>query len=793
MDSKLKEKRWTKELEDPVYKEWKKKEVYKFDRDSEKPVYSIDTPPPYLNTPIHIGHATTYSLMDMFARYKRMKGFNVLFPLGLDNNGLPIEMATEKKFRISFKDVPREEFLKKCKQTLDEAGEASVNSFLRLGIGFNSWKRGTGLGEVYETDSPDYRSLTQDTFIYLWNNGLIYEEERINNYCPGCGTTIADAEIEYADLASHFNEIEFKIKETGEPIVIGTTRPELIASCGAVIFRPDDERYQKLEGKTVVTPIYDKEVKIFSHPAASIEKGTGLVMMCSAGDTADIRFFREMNLKPVISINLDGLMNKNAGFLEGLKVKDARKKIIEKLREDGMLKSQKETVHRTPTCERSGDAVEFIAMEEFYLKQVEFKDQLIKIAKEANFYSDSSRQILLDWIDSVSMDWPISRRRYYATEIPLWFCDKCGRAAVPEMGKYHQPWREEAPLSKCECGGDKFRGETRVFDTWFDSSNSPLHVLKFRRDEEFFEKNDVCTLRPQGKDIVRTWLYYTLLKAYLVTGKAIFNDIWINHYVVDEHGKKMSKRKGNVVDPQEILNKFGAEPFRLWAAVEGNITSGDFRCSEERIEGAGKTITKLWNVARFISMFPEPEGDVELTETDKWILSEADSLVKTANESYEKYDFHKASALAKHFIWEPFASHYLELVKNRAYNKQGDFSKAQQNGAVKTLYDCLYSVLKVLAPVIPMATYKIYKDLSGEDIHFESFPETSGTETIIGTELLLEFNSAVWKAKKDKGLSLKAEIEKAVIPEQLKDLEADLKSAHNIKEVSHSDRIEIFI
>jgi len=327
-EAKLKEKRWTKEIEKEIYSEWKKKNSYKFNKNTKKKVYSIDTPPPYVNRPVHIGQVTTYVLMDCFARYKRMKGFEVLFPLGLDNNGLPIEMEAERKFKISPGKVSREEYLKKCKEMLDKSGLESLESFLRSGISFNSWKIGKELGEIYETDSPDYRSLTQDTFIDLWNKGLIYEAARINNYCPGCRTTLADAEVDYEDIPSNFNDVTFKIKETGEEIIIGTTRPELIATCGAVIFNPDDDRYQKLDGKTVITPIYNKEVPIMSHPLAQLEKGTGLVMMCSIGDLSDIRFFREQNITPIIAIGQDGRMNEHAGLLKGLKVKEAREKII---------------------------------------------------------------------------------------------------------------------------------------------------------------------------------------------------------------------------------------------------------------------------------------------------------------------------------------------------------------------------------------------------------------------------------------------------------------------------------
>ncbi|MDP6613289.1 MAG: class I tRNA ligase family protein, partial [Candidatus Hydrothermarchaeota archaeon] len=342
---KLGEKRWSKNLEKEIYISWKEKEVYRFNEDADKPVYSIDTPPPYVNTPVHIGQATTYVLMDMFARYRRMMGYNVLFPLGLDRNGLPIEMAVERKFNIKLKDVPREDFIEKCNTVLEESSLASTESFLHLGIGFNSWKLGNGLGDVYQTDSPDYRALTQETFIDMWQKGLIYEAARINNYCPGCGTTIADAEIEYVELSTTFNDIVFKVKETGEEIIIGTTRPELVCTCGMIIFNPADERYQHLEGMTALSPIYSKKIPIASHPMAEMEKGTGLVMMCSAGDTSDIRFFREMSLKPVIAINKEGRMTAKAGFLDGLAVAEARERMIEELRERGLLVSQKKVMH----------------------------------------------------------------------------------------------------------------------------------------------------------------------------------------------------------------------------------------------------------------------------------------------------------------------------------------------------------------------------------------------------------------------------------------------------------------
>lgn len=795
MKPKLSGKRWQKEFEKPIYQEWKQKGRYKFNPKSRRPVFSIDTPPPYVNTPVHVGQATTYVLMDMFARFRRMTGFEVLFPLGLDRNGLPIEMAAEKRFGVRLTDIPRAKALEHCERVLQEASLASTETFLRLGIGFNSWELGNGIGDVYYTDSPEYRSLTQETFIDLWNKGLVYQAERTTNYCPGCQTTIADAEVEYMERSTHFNDIVFRVKETGEKIIISTTRPELICTIGMVIYNPKDKRYKHLKGKTAIAPIFNKEVKIMPHPSAEMEKGTGIMMMCSFGDLTDIRFFREMKLKPVIAIDPDGRMNRHAGFLKGFPIEEARKRMVEELEKKKLLVKSAKVMHKTPVCERSKDPIEFIAMPELYVKQLPSKKKMKEFARKINFFDPKSRQIFLDWINSVSIDWPVSRRRFYATEIPLWYCKKCREPVLPEKGRYCRPWKEPCPVRICpKCGGREFEGETRVFDTWFDSSISPLYILKYTREPRgFFEKHSPCTLRPQGKEIVRTWLYYTVLKDYLLTGKCIFRDAWINYHVLDEKGRKMSKSKGNVIDPQDIIETFGAEPFRLWTASEGNLTRIDFRCSSERIDGAGKFLTKLWNVARFISMFPEARKRPKtLCELDSWILSETDSLIRYARKRYESYDFHGPAKRIKNFIWEAFASHYMELVKNRAYNQKKVFSKEEQNSALYTLHYVLDSLLKLLAPITPFITYRIYQDLRKKDIHFEEFPKPGKAQKIpFKTQDLLKLNSKIWKAKKDKGLSLRDPIKSATIPERFRGISKDLKETHGIGELKYGKKTTI--
>lgn len=792
----LKENTWTLEQEKAITDEWHKREPYKLDRKGKaaKKIYSIDTPPPYVNAPIHMGHAVVYIYMDFFARYKRMQGFNVLFPLGLDRNGLPIELAAEKKFGVRAEQVGREKFLELCKKILEEASNESTKTFGRLGISFSSYKFGEKIGEAYETDSESYRRLTQETFLDLWQKGLVYEASKVVNYCPGCRTTIADAEVSYEERETEIHHIKFKV-EQDKNIVIATTRPELLGACASILYNPSDARYKGLGGKHAITPLYEKEVPIRAHPIAKPDFGSGILMMCSFGDLTDIRFFRDEGLKPHILIGVDGKMNKNAGFLEGMPIKAARKEIVSKLREKGLLVKTEKLLQRAPVCERSKDPIEFIALEEYYLKQLEFREKMLGVARKIKFYDESSRQILLDWINGLSEDWPLSRRRYYATPIPIWRCKKCGNKVLGKKGKYWQPWKE-APEKKCGCGGT-LEGETRVFDTWFDSSISELYILGYGRDPEFFRKAFPCTLRPQGKEIVRTWLYYTLLRAWQLEEKPAFEDVWIHFHILDAQGRKMAKSMGNVIDPKKIIEKFGSEALRFWAAIEGNIAKQDLRCSEERIAAELKTLNKLWNIAKFVSSFSSPKGvgKHKLLELDNWMINHINGLAEFADKSYARYNFFEPAVKIRHFLWEIFASHYLELVKGRAYNTEGKFSKEEQAGAIFTLHYCLEKMLLLLAPIVPAITSKIYSEMNGKEIHKEKFPtarEKSGKGIKSRLPELMELNSAIWKEKRSRGLSLKAEIKELTLPhriayEQLKPILPDFKEAHHIKQIKFKD------
>jgi valyl-tRNA synthetase len=784
-------KSWTPEVETKITSEWKDKELFLISEKSSKKIYSIDTPPPYVNSPIHIAQATTYCYMDFFARYKRMKGFAVLFPLGLDRNGLPIEMATEKKFDVSPFKIGRDKFIEYCEKLINEGSTGTTESFEKLGISFTSYKEGKHIGAVYKTDSPEYRALTQATFIELYKKSLVYEDARINNWDPKLQTTIADSEIEYKDIPSTFNYVKWKVKETGEEIIIATTRPELICTCGMVIFNPEDKRYRHLEGKHATSPIFNKLIQIKSHPLADPNKGSGIVMMCSAGDLSDIQFFREQKLKPIIAINQNGTMNAHAGVLEGLPVKKAREKIIELLKEKKLIAKQENISHRTPISERSKAEIEFIEMPEFYIKQLEFKKDIKSITKKIKFYPKESVKILNDWIDSISIDWPISRRRFYATPIPLWHCEDENLIALPPAGEYYIPWKQSPPkesevykngkkIGKInDFKNKKWMGEERVFDTWMDSSISELYILKYGSNKEFFKKAYPASLRPQGKEIVRTWLYYTLLRGFLETGKPCFEDVWIHQHLTDEKGKKMAKSEGNVIDPKEIIKQYGAESMRIWAATEGDLSKQDLKVSKERIQGETKTINKILNISRFILQFQKPKLK-KLTKLDQLFIDYIEDLTKKSDISYSDYDFFHPATELRNFIWEIFASHYIELVKNRAYNQENTFSKEESDSAKYTLHFLLERFLILMYPIIPQVTTIIGKEKNLDLLKIE-FPKAKlGQSNLKLIEKITDFNSSIWKAKKEKGISLREPIEGIKIPKELKDFEKDLKACHKI-------------
>lgn len=770
MEPKIQEKSWNPELELKILKQWEESNLYSFVPKDEN--FTIDTPPPYPSgRPWHIGAAAHYAQIDMIARTARMNGKNVYFPIGIDRNGLPVELYTEKKHNIRMRETERGKFLDLCKEALDDLEAEMIQIMRNLGLSAD-------LTNHYRTDSEEYRAVTQATFIDLWNKGVIYLANRPNNYDWVSGTTIADAEIIYEDIPTKLVYMKFQIKDSERTITIASTRPELLCACKTIIVNEEDERYTNYVGKKIIVPISNQEVEIKIHHSAQKEFGSGAVMVCSYGDHNDVTLFRELKLEEVIAIGLDGRMTEVAGEYANLRPRQARVKIIEDLKQKGFLEKIEDIVHRTPVSERSKNPIEIIPMEEYYLKQLDSIEKMKKLGSEIEFHPSMHKQILMNWLDSINIDWPISRRRFYGTEIPIWYCKNCSEPHVPQPGKYYKPWKEKSPIKQCKrCSSTDFVGEERTFDTWMDSSISPLFVSKYSKSDDFFKKTYPATIRPQAKDIVRTWLYYTLLRCEQLTGKKPWSEAWIMGYGLDEKGMKMSKSKGNAIDPLPVIQKMGADTFRFWSASE--INHGyDFRCNEQKIESTKKFLSKLWNVSRFLSSFSVIDSATPAA-ADKWILSELNKLIDECEKGYKEYNFFVPAIALREFTWNIFAAHYIEMVKARAYGL--GFSEDEKNGAIYTLHKTLSTILKLLAPITPFITDYLWQTLySKGSIHKEPQVKKESCEDMTKfTNEITEFNSKVWNEKKAKGLSLKDSIA-IIVPEGLSHFEKDLKSMHNL-------------
>ena len=781
MEPKIKDKSWNPAVEQIIQKKWEETDIYKFSIKKEKEAFVIDTPPPYPSgRPWHIGAAAHYAQIDMIARTARMMGYNVMFPIGIDRNGLPVEIYTEKKYKVRMRQMDREKFLDLCRVALDDLEAEMIQIMKNMGLSGN-------FEEYYRTDSDEFRALTQSTFIELWKRELVYLANRPNNYCPDCGTTIADAEIIYEDIPTKLIYINFKVRETNENIIIASTRPELLFACQSIIVNPEDERYLGLQGKHAILPLFDREVEILPHHSAKPEFGSGAVMVCSYGDQNDVQIFRELGLKEIVALNSNGVTTSAAGPYSNLRVNQARIRIIEDLKNAGLLLKEENIIHRTPLCERSKTPIEIIPLQDYFVKQLNFIPKLKELTMKIKFHPETHKQILLNWIDSVAIDWPVSMRRFYGTEIPIWYCNNCKTPNLPKPGKYYRPWKEKPPFERCnKCGNTEFIGEDRTFDTWMDSSITPLFITKYKRDQELYKHSYPTKIRPQAKDIVRTWLYYTMLRCYQLTGQLAWSDAWIMGYGVDEKGEKMSKSKGNVIDPFPIVHRYGADTFRFWSASEANLGQ-DFRCSEQRILSSQKFLSKLWNLGRFLSSFDFiSEAPHELSASDKWILAELSNLVEECEKGYEDFNFFIPANAIREFTWGLFASHYVEMVKGRVYDINDSVG---QKSAIFTLHKCLSTILKLLAPLCPFITEELWtKIYSTQSIHLQCLPQAQKyyLEMRKSTQYITEFNSRVWNKKKQtisrktgKPLSLKDSID-ITVPIELDAFKKDLCIMHNL-------------
>ncbi len=744
-----------KEVEKKWQEKWQEMKIYRFDPNKE-PVYSIDNPPRYASGALHIGHAVHYTHIDFIARYKRMRGYNVFFPLCFDVNGIPIEERVERKYGITRKDIDRHEFIKLCKEFADANIDEMIRQFIVLGESMDD-------SIYYRTDAEYYRRLTQISFIKLYKKGYIYKGEFPVNWCPRCMTAMADAEIEHVERKTILNTIKFYLANEEDYIEIATTRPELLCTCQVVAINPNDERSPHLVGKEVIVPIYGKKVKIVEDEKVDPNFGTGIVMVCTIGDKEDLEWAMKYDLPIEICINEDGTLNELAGKYKGMKVEEARKAIIEDLKKQGYLIKQEEIEQSVGVCWRCKTPIEFIEAEQWFLKILPFKEKILEVAKQMKWYPDYMFKRLEEWVNSLKWDWVISRQRYFATPIPVWECENCKEIVLAKEEQcYVDPTIDAPPVEKCpKCGG-RLKGCEDVFDTWMDSSITPLYNTFWQRDEKLFKKLYPMSLRPQAHDIIRTWAFYTILRCFLLTNEKPFEEVMIDGFILAPDGKPMHTSLGNVVDPLEIIEEYGSDALRYYAATCKLGEDNPFRY-KDLVRGI-RLMNKLWNVERFIgSIVKEKPNEVKLHLIDRWILSLYSKLVGRVTEYMEKFEYSNAMKEIEYFLWHEFADHYIEMVKHRVYEKKDD-------SALYTLYTIGLGIAKLFAPFLPFIAEEIYhtfyKKFEGdESIHVSKWPsplfvdeeaekEGEKVKTVIA-------KIREWKSKQ--GMPLNAPIEKITI------------------------------
>ena len=818
----IEDKRWSIDLEKRIQEEHYSdsklyNQRYAFNPKSGKEIFVVDTPPPYPSGTWHIGAVAQYSMIDVIARSQRLLGKEVFFPWGVDRNGINIEFTVEKNTGRKMKTFERAEFLDLCRDTIEEYTQAMRETAARVGLSCDFDKE-------YLTDSDEYRGVSQSIFVDLFKRGDIVEDLRPNIYDPVEGTTIADAEVERLQRKTKLIDIRWKT-EDGLDVIISTTRPELICACGIVVVHPDDERYQHLVGKQIVLPVEtygrSKSVEITTHPSVKSDFGSGVLMVCSFGDQNDVAVFRELGLSPFQAIDLDGNMTDISGPYVGMKVIEAREKVIEDLNSADRIVNIIEKEQDVPVSERGKNPVEIILLKEWYVRQTHIQDRMRELIEDMEFHPVRNKQFLLDWMDNISIDWPISRRRWYHTEVPIWYSEDGTKIITPPPGVYVQPWRENPPTESRVLQRDTREdigswddlssslgtviGEEKVFDTWMDSSNSNLYVSGYLSDSDLFAKAFPTGIRPQGKEIVRTWLYYTLLKSALLLDSPGFKHIWIDGLGMDPWGRKMSKSLGNGIDANSVLecgaggrtgswkirgpdkvvnlraNKIGSECFRLWKACDAQV-GDDFQINPEDIEQKYfGVLTKMFNVARFASQFQVPSdldnftGDLQ--PEDEWILSEFQLVMKRVEQGWKEIDIYTAAQSLKNFATGVLPSHWLEMVKSRLYD--GD------EAAAWTLHRIVRDLLDAFAPICPFFSHYLSSTLYNRSaVEADTFPQiTLNFQTKNWTELtdsVMVFNSEVWKMKKDEGLSLNSEIGGVSLPSNLDCLQTSLTRMHKL-------------
>ncbi|MBU2634646.1 MAG: valine--tRNA ligase [Nanoarchaeota archaeon] len=759
------DKSYNKDIENKWQKYWDKYNIYRFDPKSKKKIFSIDVPPPYASAGhLHIGHALHYTQFEIIARFRRMQGYNVYFTPCFDDNGLPTEKYVEEKYNIDKSQISKKEFRELC---LKESGkvekEYADRVFKRLAHSYD-WSL------LYTTIDKNSQKISQWSFLDLHKKKLAYRSEEPTIWCTHHKTALAQAEIEDVKRQTKLNYIKF------DNLTIATTRPELLSSCVGIFVHPDDKRYKKFIGKKIKVPLFNYEVKIMKDEKVDSEFGTGCVMVCTFGDTCDIEWWKKHKLELKVSVDEGGRLNEKAGKYKGLKLKEAREKILEDLDKGGLLVKQEDLEQNVGACWRCNTPVEFIVTKQWFINTLKYKKELINQGRKINWNPDFYRKRYEDWVNNLQWDWCISRQRFFGVPIPVWYCKKCGEVLLPDEKNLPIDPEISKPKKKCKCGSNEFVPEGDVFDTWMTSSMSPEIAVRF--DKKLLP----MSLRPQSHDIIRTWAFYTILKSYYHFKQIPWKDIAIGTFVLDSKGKGMSKSKKNAIWADEIMEKYDTDTLRYWV---GSATFGsDLMFSENEMLAGRRFLTKLWNASKFSLMFLEKykAKKVKLNKFDEYFLFKLDDVINKATKDYENYKIGDAKKLIDNYFWHYFCDNYLEIAKKKLYEGKDESAKY-------TLYKILVNILKLYAPIVPHITEEIYSNFSKKSIHISEWCDVENYDKKlekIGDDAL-ELISDVRKFKAKNNKSLKEPVFLTLDKNKFKDVLEEIKNVVNAEEIKDGE------
>lgn len=751
------EDRYDPQTAEPKWQEfWQDQGIYRFDPKSKKELFSVDTPPPTVSGHMHMGHALGYTQCDFIVRFHRMLGKNIFYPFGFDDNGLATERFVEKKKNVKGTKMSRPEFVKLCLEFTKETEEQLKASWSRLGIS-PDWSL------YYQTISPATTEISQRSFVELHEKGRIYRKDAPIMWCPSCQTAIAQVEAKDSLQQSTMNYIRAKVGN--DTIVFATTRPEMMPACVAMTVHPEDNRYKKYIGKKATLPLFNRQVTIYADEKTKMDKGSGVVYWCTYGGIDDVEYIvQRHDLSPIHVMNVDGSFNELAGPYKGLKSKEARKKIVQDLQNADAIEKIETISHAVNVHERCDTDIEFISTMQWFIKYLDLKDTFLELGARLNWYPAHMKVRYDNWVKGLKWDWCISRQRFFGVPVPVWYCRKCDEPLIASIKELPVDPTTTNPKGSCKkCKGTSFIPEKDVLDTWATSSLTPQIAGKWGKDKELFGKVFPMSLRSNGHDIITFWLFNTVVKSYLHEGKLPWKDVMINGFVLDPQGNKMSKSKGNVIDPLQQMQKFSADALRWWAA---STKLGDDNPFQEKELVAGtRMITKLCNAAKFASLHMVNHKKMPTLQLiDSWILAKLSQIIKESSESFVVYEFNRTKLLVEKFFWQDWCDNYLEMVKDRLYSDKR--TPESKKSAQYTLYHGTLMLLKLLAPLLPHITEELFqqyfvKSEHDKSIHCSSWPApfvVQKDDALQIGNICVEILSAVRKVKSQKQISLKSPV-----------------------------------